>query len=133
MFVSGGYVCEEDFGVEDCWEVRTVKYSEDGKTFGHLAEMPQPNTFHCMAVLENGSIFVTGGFTDSCFLYDIDENKWQRCPDMMRNRKSACCAVLKRDDGSEEIIVAGGEHGEICSNVDIFSMVTRKWRPGKTC
>lgn len=49
----------------------------------------------------------------------------------VKNRKGLCCAVIKRDDGSEEIIVAGGEHGNICSRVDTFNVVKCKWRSGE--
>jgi hypothetical protein len=51
MFVLGGFFStddSEDDNIEDDYmesDLSTVKYTEDGETFVHLSEMPEPKTW----------------------------------------------------------------------------------------
>jgi hypothetical protein len=44
--------------------------------------MPEAKSYHSMAVLENGNIFVCSGTSYSCFLYESERRAWKKCPDM---------------------------------------------------
>jgi hypothetical protein len=70
--------------------------------------MPEDRLDHCTAVLESGDIFVAGGYSKSCFIYDIEQGAWKICRNLMTRRRSASCGGIKRRDGKEEIVVAGG-------------------------
>jgi hypothetical protein len=83
--------------------------------------MPERKSGHCMAVLKGGNVFVAGGVGEnnkSCFLYEVDRNEWKRCPDMVRGRFKASCGVVRRRDGIEEIVVAGGHHDNYPDTLD---------------
>jgi hypothetical protein len=61
----------------------SIEYTEDGITFNSLPKMPEAKVRHCMAVLENGDIFVFGGHqSKSCFLYESERSAWKKCPDI---------------------------------------------------
>jgi hypothetical protein len=101
--------------------------------------MPEPKSFHCLAVLENGDLFVAGGqpkgTAQETFIYVKEKRKWERCPDMIKGRKFASCGVVRRGGGGgEEIVVAGGSSGGSgwsCPAVEIFNVRERTWRHGK--
>jgi hypothetical protein len=114
--------------------LKTAEYTEDGSTFVSMPSMPKQKFAHCMAVLECGNIFVAGGHDQSCFLYKKDQNKWKRCPDIMRQKRFASCGVIKKENGKEEVVVAGswdtdGPDGYL-DTVDIFSFEETRWREG---
>jgi hypothetical protein len=115
--------------------ISSAEYSEDGSTFVFLPKMPEGKSFHCMTVLENGDIFVAGGFQSvSVFIYECDKKQWKKCPDMLTNRINAYCGVIKREDGKEEVVVAGGwnswDSRTILDTVEIYNVEDSKWISG---
>jgi hypothetical protein len=50
---------------------------------------------------------------------------------IMVNRDSASCGVIKRADGNEEIVVAGGFCRGWSDSVEIFSLSQSQWRTGE--
>jgi hypothetical protein len=57
---------------------------------------------------------------------------------MSTGRANACCGVVKRMDGREEIVVAGGtnedpgheDQGMALKKVEIYSVEESRWRSG---
>jgi hypothetical protein len=119
-------------------ELSQVEFTDDGSTFHALPDVPTHS--HCVAVLDNRDIFVAGGvwlvgnraWSQSCFLFESDVKRWKRCPDMMEERSNACCGVVKRRDGKEEVVVAGGYDGRtnLRDTVAIFSIEESSWTAG---
>jgi hypothetical protein len=109
----------------------SAEYSEDGSTFVLLPKMPRGKLHHCMTVLENGDIFVAGGYwCKSVFIYECDKKQWRKCPDMLSQRSNASCGVIKKADGREEVVVAGGWRGTELDTVEIYNVEDSKWRSG---
>lgn len=122
-----------------------TKYTDNGSTFHSMPPMPCSVADHCMTVLNNGNMFVAGA-DKRCFLYDSEKKKWRKCPDMATRRDRACCAVIKKGDGTEEVVVSGGNIEEFFmiggtkvhyftafDTVEIFSLEESRWRSGKYC
>lgn len=101
-----------------------LKYTDDGSIFHSMPPMPEVVSPPKLLVLESGNIFVLSFAT--CFLYESDRNKWKPCPDMYK-KTAPSCGVVKRRNGKEEIVVAGGM-GD--STVYIFSPEECSWRTG---
>jgi hypothetical protein len=116
---------------ENCQEVSCAEYSEDGSTFVLLPQMPEAKYYHGMTVLESGDIFVAGGdYSKSVFIYECEKKQWKRCPDMLTERNCASCEVIKRGDGKEEVVVAGGWNGTELDTVEIYNLEDSMWRSG---
>jgi hypothetical protein len=105
--------------------LKTVKYTEyGGSTFNSLPDMPEGKFGHCMTILDGGNIFVAGGIderkhvSNKCFMYECAINKWVRLHDQTKDRSCDSCAVIKRVDGEEEIVMLGG----LSNYVLIFSI-----------
>jgi hypothetical protein len=79
LYVSGGYIrgtCSA-----------TIEYTDDGSSFHYLPPMPEAKHMHLMSVLENGDVFLVGGFqTSSCFLYESKRKEWKKYPNMTEKR-----------------------------------------------
>jgi hypothetical protein len=113
-------------------------YTKDGKHITYLEGMPDGMSRHCMAVLDNGDIFVAGRMKNwkdwagkkSSFLYKNESGKWEKCPDMIRERAFATCGVVWSKDGKEEIVVAGGKNS-VVQNSSLDYVDESRWRQAK--
>jgi hypothetical protein len=126
LYVTGGRTEDENNATE-----LSAEYTEDGRRFVSLPAMPNSKSFHCMAVLESGDLFVASGdiVDKRVFLFDQERNYWKRCPDMLTTRGGGtCCAVIKRKDGKEDVVVIGGW---IKDTVEIYSIEEQRWRTGR--
>jgi hypothetical protein len=85
LFVSGGIITSSGSYKTKGQESSSVEYSEDGITFKSLPPMPEAKSGHCMAVLDDGNLFVAGD-GKSCFLYQSERKAWMKCPDMTTER-----------------------------------------------
>jgi hypothetical protein len=95
--------------------------------------LPESIGYQYTTVLENGDLFVAvEGSSQKCFLYKTEEKEWKICPSMLTNKLNAICGAIKREDGREEIVVAGGNliTNEILDTVEIYSVDESRWRTG---
>ena len=62
---------------------------------------------------------------DKVYFYDFSTNQWQEVAPMQVGRFDHSCGLVRRSDGTEEVVVAGG-YGK--DSVEIFSLATEEWR-----
>jgi hypothetical protein len=114
----------------------SASYTEDGVTFHYLPPLPELIGDHCTTVLENGDLFVAvEGPSQKCFLYKTEEKEWKICPSMLTEKYNVICGAIKREDGREEVVFAGGwnhDFGTLLDTVEIYSVEESRWRTGTT-
>ncbi len=121
LVMSGGY------GLNGAL-LDTVLRTGDGAAFEALPPLPEPRTYHCLAIIDEDTLFVGGGFPtlDGAYVFRRSEGMWTALPDMPRQRElHACQAATNAVTGEREVVVAGGFGGE---TVDIFNFAAGAWR-----
>lgn len=58
-------------------------------------------------------------------MYDFTSNTWTELPPMQENRDSHGCGVVTLEDGTQELVVAGGYDR---TSVEIYNFGTQVWR-----
>lgn len=75
---------------------------------------------------------MTGGFNNcETFLFEKELRKWRKCQDLPTQRERLRCGVVKRTNGREEVVVAGGKFNKPLDTVEIFSLADGAWRKGE--
>jgi hypothetical protein len=124
----------------------SASYTEDGTTFNSLPPLPELIGNHYTTVLKNGDLFVAvNGSSTKCFLYKTEEKEWKICPSMLTVKFDAICGAIKREDGREQVVFAGGwgwgfggtvgwkyHCGTPLDTVEIYSVEESRWRTGTT-
>jgi hypothetical protein len=134
VYVTGG--CDDRYRRN-----ASAQFTEDGATFHSLPKMPEEKgDYHRMTVTKSGNIFVASDdiinegkeLRQVCFLYEKEKNQWKMCPNVGgEERWKKSCGAIRRRDGKEEIVVAGGSNGpRHFDTVDIFSLEESRWRSG---
>ena len=132
LVVAGGWN-------EDAQPQNSVEQSLDGANFNDLPQLPLNVYGHCLAIVDDNTLFFTGGTTEDGFdngtstqTYVFTKNKgiWERVQDMPTGRKYHSCGVVKKQDTSEiEIVVAGGFTPPFhLSTVEIYNIANNQWR-----
>jgi hypothetical protein len=89
---------------------KSVEYTRDGgSAFYSMPDIPEEKMCLHVVTLDGGNIFIAGGqrtrhfSSRSCFLYESENNEWNKCPDMINGRPSLIgnCGVIKKDDGED--------------------------------
>ena len=85
LVMAGGY----DYGITD-----SVIVTKDGYTFETLDSLPSPSDYGCLAVIDEQTLLLTGGYGDytGVHSYDIPSDVWTRY--MIQSRllvRSAFC------------------------------------------
>ena len=132
LVVAGGWN-------EDAQPQNSVEQSLDGANFNDLPQLPLNVYGHCLAIVDDNTLFFTGGTTEDGFdngtstqTYVFTKNKgiWERVQDMPTGRKYHSCGAVKKQDTSEiEIVVAGGFTPPFhLSTVEIYNIANNQWR-----
>ena len=120
-------------------DVDEVTITEDAEHFEELEPMPYSSIDHCVAAINENTIFLTGlGLkNDESFKYDRDTKEWISLPNMPTGRYSLGCGVVRDGSGKIEVIVFGGRkcrrQSALCSAdgmdvVEIFDIEENSWR-----
>ena len=64
-------------------------------------------------------------FQDKNFLYDFLEDKWTELAPMQETHHKHGCGLAIREDGTKEVVVAGGYRK---GSVEIFNLDSQSWR-----
>merc|ERR1712013_119591 len=118
----------------------------DGTSWTRGPDMPVALTQHCMALLPDGDVLISGGWpngrlddsaifgeTAKTFVYSFKDGIWREKPSMSIQRVYHACAVL-----NGEVWVGGsGPHGQdyendLVGSTEIYNHQTETWRPGPT-
>ena len=134
---------QEDWGIimaggrkndADCCSFN-VTYTTSGLYFRDLALLPESKVYFCATGINSSHIFVTGlgGNDKSTYMYSAWTNQWQSLPPMPTGRRYTGCGVVRLEDGSTHVVVAGGLHEDGSNRVDtveIYSIEEEEWRQG---
>ncbi len=141
LWVTGG-LNDHEIVLDTTDLVSVVKrYNEKGQ-FGkdvfNGPRLPQPLAHHCMTVIRNTTVMVTGdGLT---WLFDFNSESWTDGPDFMDGSvlsHHSCGTILDSNDSKIEIvIIAGGfSNGSIVMVYDetrLFVVESDSWNDGPT-
>ena len=103
-------------------------------------ELPAALSRHCLLRMNSSHLFLAGGYNRKtksareAYLFNHDEEKWTRLPDMKMRREDHGCAMLDGD----KVIVFGGYGGSefretaVMEHSEILSLSTLTWSEGPT-
>jgi hypothetical protein len=116
------------------------EYTTDGGTFRSLKALPNGFEEHCIAVVNDTTLFLAGGRSNSgsyrseAYLYNRVTEQWSQVNRLMTTGRQwhACAAITNMTTGEREVVVSGGYNnsGELYS-VEIYSVARNQWREGR--
>ena len=132
LVVAGGWN-------ENALPQSSVEQTLNGANFNDLPQLPLNLYGHCLSIVDDNTLFLTGGTTEDGFdnntstqtyLYTKNRGMWDRVADMPTGRKYHSCGVVRNRDTSEvEIVAAGGFKPPFHLNtVEIYSIADNQWR-----
>ena len=111
-----------------------VTYTSSGKYFKDLEPLPDASYYYCVTGINSSHIFVTGlgQNNKNTYLYSTWTNQWQSLPQMPTGRRYTGCGVVRLEDGSNSVVVAGGlnANSDRVDTVEIYLVEVQKWRTG---
>jgi N-acetylneuraminic acid mutarotase len=119
IYCLGGY--DNDFS-----EVNSmIRYDTKEDTWVNAPSMEEKRERSSYAVLGD-HIFVFGGLTtNSCEMFNITNNRWEKIASLSHNRSSACAVVVDNDT----ILLLGGHvNGRVVDTVEEYSHKSNSWR-----
>ena len=115
-----------------------VTVTKDAAEFEELEPLPYSSYHHCVAGIDDTTIFVTGLGTndDESFMYYKDTKEWVSLPNMPTGRLYMGCGVVGDvgDGRGVEVVVVGGYIPGSFSYLDvveIFDVAKNSWRTGE--
>jgi len=119
IIMSGGYYDGDDLS--------STTITKDGEEFESLAPMPYTASVHCVAAIDNNTMFTTGlgRRYDESFLYNRSTGEWVSVPKMPTGRIDMLCGVVMDGSGQAQVVVVGGLGLDV---VEIFNVQEETWR-----
>ena len=137
-----GVAFQEDWGIimaggmknnGDCCS-DNVTYTTSGQYFENTKPMPESTYYFCATGINSTHIFVTGlGLSEkNTYMWSKWTNHWQKLPSMPTGRRYTGCGAIRREDGSNAVMVVGG-YNDVNGRLDIVEMYLieeEEWRTG---
>ena len=110
--------------------------TKDGVKFEGLEPMPYGGTAHCIAAVNETTLFVTGLGSSHYFsyMYYADTKEWVSLPNMPTRREGMGCGVVRDENGKIEVVVVGGAIDNLdtyLNTVEVFNVAENSWRTGE--
>ena len=133
---------QEDWGIimaggrkndGDCCSYN-VTFTSSGQDFKDLELLSDSSVYFCVTGINSTHIFMTGlGLYDTdTYIYSTWTNQWQSLPPMLTGRRYTGCGVVRLEDGSNSVVVAGGltPYSDRVDTVEIYLVEVQMWRTG---
>ena len=119
-----------------------LEVTKDGINFEVLAEYPNPDVGFvdsgCLVILDDKNLLLAGGFSIDiytsarAYIYNKDTNEFREVGNMTKPKWGHSCGLVQADtESGYEVIIVGGFPDESVLGVEIFSIETETFRPGK--
>ena len=90
-------------------------YDSSTRTFNPSYTIPETTMFHNMLKINDTHYFMVNGNKMSrvSYVFDLPNEEWHEMPISQLSHNAGFAGVVTRSDGSKEIVIAGGDFGEV--------------------
>ena len=136
LVMSGGYVevcvgqtCSKTYD----YALETVERN-DGYSIEAMTPLPDATAHSCLVSVGNETLYLTGGsnrkLDKSTLMFSASTNNWREAADMSEGRYSHCCGIVNGPNGTNIIVVGGGDTLSVTSNTEVYNIEEGTWRQG---